>query len=142
MPRTGIAGRAHSGLTAESIDHQTGVIGETVVAVAVAHPAGFSNGIPLYRRLVLGYVVMTAYVGQRQHLESVTGYSPYFIELVGVVCRKYNPAPHFTTTLTILRGTTITFTTCLPSIQRAAFSWPSAAASTSFGSMSAATVIL
>ena len=51
--------------------------------------AGLHQGIPLERIGCLGYILVTPYVVERQHLEPVSDYAPQLRKLMFVVGGKY-----------------------------------------------------
>ena len=86
---SGIAGRTHSRSAIEGVHLQAGVVGEAIVAVALFHPAGFEQGIALDGVGGLGDIVVTSYLGQRQHTAIAPHYLPHFLQFMGIVGGKH-----------------------------------------------------
>ena len=88
MCRTGVACRIYPRLTVEGIDKQSCVIGKAVISVMLLHISGLDLCIALKGRGCFGDIFMTAYVGKRQYLPSVSGYLAEFTQLVLIICSK------------------------------------------------------
>ena len=67
----GITCRMHSRSTVQCINLETCVIGKTGYAISSAYPLSLGKGITLKRRSILGYVVMTSYVGEADNFKFV-----------------------------------------------------------------------
>ena len=60
-----IAGRVHTGRTAQGINLKAGIVGKTVISVMLFHPLSFQQGITLKGVGGFGNIIMTVYIGQR-----------------------------------------------------------------------------
>ena len=89
MSRSGISGRIYSGGTAESVDHETGVVGKAVISIALLDITGLHKGISLECVGSLGNVVMASYLRERQYLEPVADDAAQLGELMVIVGGKY-----------------------------------------------------
>ena len=69
----------------EGVDHQTRVVGETVVSVTFLDPARLDQRVALKRIGRLRDVVVTPYLGQRHNLEPVAYDLTGLLELMGIV---------------------------------------------------------
>ncbi len=79
MTGTGIAGGVDTGGAVESIDNQTGVVGETILAVMLLHIACLKLGIPGKRIGSLGDILMAPDIGKGENLQLIANYLPYFL---------------------------------------------------------------
>ena len=77
-----IAGRVHTGRTAQGINLKAGIVGKTVISVMFLHPLSFQQGITLEGIGGFGNIIMTVYIGQRQYFISFTHYLPEFRQLM------------------------------------------------------------
>ena len=64
----GIAGRHHAGTAVKGVDHKAGVVGETIVAVFLFHPAGLDEGVALAGVGGFGNIFGAADRSERQDL--------------------------------------------------------------------------
>ena len=84
----GITCRMHSRSTVQCINLETCVIGKTGYAISSAYPLSLGKGITLKRRSILGYVVMTSYVGEADNFKFAARDGTQLFQLVRVVGGK------------------------------------------------------
>ena len=88
MPGTGISGTMDTRFAAESVDFEARVIGDTVETIMVKDPLSLGEGVALKGIGILGYIVMTAYVGKADYAETPGKHRAKFAEFMGIICGK------------------------------------------------------
>lgn len=88
MTGTGISGTMDTRFAAEGVDFEARVIGNTVETIMVKDPLSLGKGVALEGIGILGYVVMTAYVGKADYAETSGKHRAKFAEFMGIVCGK------------------------------------------------------
>lgn len=88
MPGTGISGTMDTRFATEGVDFEARVIGDTVETIMVKDPLSLGKGVALEGIGILGYVVVTAYVGKTDYAETPGKHRAKFAEFMGIVCGK------------------------------------------------------
>ena len=86
---SGITGRVDSRCSIKGFYLQSGIIGKTVIAVMLLDVTGFLKSVVLEGVTGLRDILCTAYLLKGEDRKAVTKNLAYLLQLMGVVCGKY-----------------------------------------------------
>ena len=88
MIRPGKSGTVYARLSAQGINLEARIIGNTIETITVKYPLSLGKCIAFESVGIFRDIVVATYIGQSDHTIAAGEHTPKFAKLVGIVCRK------------------------------------------------------